>query len=349
MSLEINWDLLSSDEDLNNRIKDFIDEQFQKIELPEFIKDIKVTNFFIGKIPPSVIIRHIGDPFHEFYESDDEDDDDCEQYNNGSRQPVPGSAHGGPSTDDDAAKRGSLPSLSLGQKSNGTSSKDLQIIAEIDYRGDLFIEISTNLLLNYPSISFIELPIKLKVTDLVIHSLAILSYAKKLVNFSFLCDISDDNLDSFVNSRTQSTSNINHIPSPTMPQTPITPIYPGQTIRHNSNPVLPTFSSSNKTSRYINKDRIDIIKDLRIDSEIGGGTYGNQSSGSVLKNVGKVEKFLVEKIRSILRDELAWPGWISFDFSGSDDENDEDEEILVEKVSTQENGDIKPASDNNGA
>lgn len=324
MSLEINWDLLSSDEDLNNRIKDFIDEQFQKIELPEFIKDIKVTNFFIGKIPPSVIIRHIGDPFHEFYESDDEDDDD-------------------------AAKRGSLPSLSLGQKSNGTSSKDLQIIAEIDYRGDLFIEISTNLLLNYPSISFIELPIKLKVTDLVIHSLAILSYAKKLVNFSFLCDISDDNLDSFVNSRTQSTSNINHIPSPTMPQTPITPIYPGQTIRHNSNPVLPTFSSSNKTSRYINKDRIDIIKDLRIDSEIGGGTYGNQSSGSVLKNVGKVEKFLVEKIRSILRDELAWPGWISFDFSGSDDENDEDEEILVEKVSTQENGDIKPASDNNGA
>ncbi|GMM36028.1 ERMES complex subunit [Saccharomycopsis crataegensis] len=300
MSLEINWNLLSSDDNLKDELRNFLDQQLQKIELPEFLKDVSVTEFNIGKIPPQVTLRHIGDPFDEFYEDSDEED-----------QNISGDS-----------KEQQTPSISSKGNSERSDSKDLQMIAEIDYRGDLYVEISTNLLLNYPSESFIELPIKLKISDLVIHSLVILSYAKNLVNFSFLCDITDDNLDSFVNQKGSSSANTYNNTNATAPNTPISPGFSNNG-RHNSNAGQPSFSSNVNPSRYTNKDRIDIIKDLKIDSEIGGGTLGNQSNGSVLMNVGKVEKFLVEKFRSILRDELAWPGWISFDLSNDDDDDDE--------------------------
>lgn len=258
MSVEINWQRLCEDQQLNNKIKTLLDDQLQNIELPQFIKDIKVSDFYIGKTAPKITLRHIGEPFDEFYEEDEDEE-----------------------------VRESTPV-------EQNKDKDLQIIAEVEYRGDLFIEITTNLLLNYPSASFIELPIKLNITDLIIHSLAIVSFVNGLVHFSFLCDISDENLHSFIKQRSGSNGSV-------------TPVSAG-------------ISPNNSTSRFVSKERIDIIKDLKIDSEIGGGTYGNQSSGSVLKNVGKVEKFLVEKIRSILRDEIGWPGWISFDFR--EDEED---------------------------
>jgi distribution and morphology protein 12 len=51
---------------------------------------------------------------------------------------------------------------------------------------------------------------------------------------------------------------------------------------------------------------MDIIKDLSIESEIG-------AQDAVLRNVDKIEKFLLDRLRSIVRDEVAWPGWITFE------------------------------------
>lgn len=48
-----------------------------------------------------------------------------------------------------------------------------------------------------------------------------------------------------------------------------------------------------------NKERIDIIRKIKIESEIG------EVENNVLRNVGKVEKFLMEQLRGILRDEIA--------------------------------------------
>lgn len=249
MSLEINWDVLSSDTQLNDQIREFLDDQLQKVTLPNFIKDVKVTKFYIGEKPPAVTIRHIGDPLAEFYESDEEDEDTPDQSE-------------------------SLSIASRRKVSEKDKEKDVQLTAELDYSGDMVIEVATNLLLNYPSTSFIELPIKLRVTGIRIHSMVVIAYVRHLVNLLFLCDVEEA-------------------------RTPTSPV------RHNSNPMV--------LSRARN-ERIEIIQDMKIESEIGGGTKGNQSYGSVLKNVGKVEKFLVENFRSILREELAWPGWISFDF-----------------------------------
>ena len=71
----------------------------------------------------------------------------------------------------------------------------------------------------------------------------------------------------------------------------------------------------------INKERIDIVKKIKIESEIG------EVENNILRNVGKVEKFLVEQLRNILRDEIAWPSWICIDMNDDDDEEEEEEEL----------------------
>lgn len=56
-------------------------------------------------------------------------------------------------------------------------------------------------------------------------------------------------------------------------------------------------------------DRVEIIKDIKIESEIGD----QEGNGPVLRNVGKIERFLLERLRHLARDELAWPGWITLE------------------------------------
>ncbi|KAK9379714.1 uncharacterized protein V2V93DRAFT_57806 [Kockiozyma suomiensis] len=54
----------------------------------------------------------------------------------------------------------------------------------------------------------------------------------------------------------------------------------------------------------------EVLRNIKVESEIGD----QEGKGSVLKNVGKVERFVLDRLRAIVRDELAWPGWITFEF-----------------------------------
>ena len=92
MSFDIKWENLTVDNTINESIQSFLDEQFKKLSLPSYISNVSVTDFQLGEIPPEITIRHIGDPFDEFYEDttdspeteqpkeeytgDDDDDDD---------------------------------------------------------------------------------------------------------------------------------------------------------------------------------------------------------------------------------------------------------------------------------
>ncbi|KAG6999593.1 mitochondrial distribution and morphology protein 12 [Physcia stellaris] len=51
-----------------------------------------------------------------------------------------------------------------------------------------------------------------------------------------------------------------------------------------------------------------LIREIRVESEIGKRECGKQS----LKNVGKVEKFVVEQVRRIFEEEFVWPSWWTF-------------------------------------
>ncbi|EMG47322.1 Mitochondrial distribution and morphology protein 12, partial [Candida maltosa Xu316] len=392
MSLDINWEKLTEDDStINESIKEFLDQQFQKISLPSFISNLTVTDFNLGKTPPDIIIRHIGDPFDEFYEDeydnqehpkeedltkqetrgdeddqngeasdsnddsdddddtydddeDDDDDDDEEEEDdddddeeeegevenglgsisegvhllnfNRPMSPVPlkpppmnrsrdsyqsilhpygvsgiiGANTTGTDTPTNLLNQNYLqsrvlPKITTKQKQPRHEENDLQLFVELNYKGDLYINLEVNLLVNYPSPNFISLPIKLHVTDIEIHSLATIAYLKKSVFLSILCDVNDK---------------------------------------------LPEFTATNggdfveyyMNDAINNRESIDIIKKIKIESEIGEG------ENSVLRNVGKVEKFLIEQLRKILRDELAWPSWICLDMNDDDekDENDEEED-----------------------
>lgn len=59
----------------------------------------------------------------------------------------------------------------------------------------------------------------------------------------------------------------------------------------------------------IQSEPASVIKSMKIDSEIGD----NSNDGAVLRNVSKVEKFVLEQLRNVIRDELVWPGWITLE------------------------------------
>lgn len=372
MSFEINWDQLISDNVINDSIKEFLHHQFLNISLPLYINNLSVTNFSLGDQAPEVIVRHIGDPFDDFYEEegdekddtrenegedeDEEEDDDNDgettnasisedmttnhindqghppikpsppplerlrtsldsvslmlgnsslnymhNYNmnniiglgpnNGTETPM-AIINPNPRKPSQLRVQHSEASLRAGEKAHEKDVNDIQLIAEIKYSGNLHIEVVVNLLVNYPSPNFISLPIKLHITDLVIHSIATIAYLKKSIFLSFLCDIDDTTSDYFTLS-SNSTE-------------------PSRT---------PPLNSGGNFVDYMagpnNRERIDIIKNIRIESEIG------EVENNILRNVGKVEKFLIDQLRSIIRDEVAWPSWVCFDMN--DDEESDDE------------------------
>ncbi|ODV82100.1 uncharacterized protein CANTADRAFT_19685 [Suhomyces tanzawaensis NRRL Y-17324] len=403
MSFEIDWNKLTEDNSINESIKEFLDSQFSNIELPSFVSHLSVTDFSLGDQPPEVVIRHIGDPFEDFYEDeedekeaeksrtpmdeeeeeeeearrpvredeDDEDDEDEDEDQNNdmasltqgmnsvklgeehdesqtssSAPPAlerlrtsldsislmlgnntlnylqnynmnhilglgPNSNSNGTETPTDLLNQSSLrinslrnqfahhsapevPKITGGTKSKLRSADDLQLIVEIKYSGNMHIQLSVNLLVNYPSPNFITLPIKLHITELNIHSVASIAYLKKAVYFSFLCDLNDASSDYF-STTTSTGTHADH-----------TPTYGANFVDYSTGPN--------------NRERIDIIKKVRIESEIG------EVEHNVLRNVGKVEKFLIDQLRGILRDEIAWPSWVCFDLSGEDEDTQEEDE-----------------------
>lgn len=354
MSFEISWDKLISDECINQRLKEFFNEQLNQVTLPSFIDKLTVTGFSLGSVPPEITIRHIDNPFEEFYhESKPEEDDkgasrgrtpqlsesdsdnsDVEQLHStfseiGNQDILPKL----PPTQNETSRKSldvfknlhtyNMNNVGLGhheietpanffshnsyqfrpsstrQSKADKSDNDIQFILDIDFKGDASLEVMVNLQVNYPSSHFISLPIKLKISEIAIHSLAAVAYLEKSIFVTFLCDLNDTSSDYFTSSNSSSLSKAVNI--------------------NGGNFV--DYSGSNY------RERIDVIKSVKIDTEIG------KMEKNVLRNVGKVEKFLVEQLRSLIRDEIAWPNWICLDLD-QDEEEDAETELNIEKSSS---------------
>lgn len=300
MSFDINWDTLVADATLTHSIQQFLDEQLNGVALPAFIDKLAVTDFLLGTTPPKVTLRHIGNPFDDFYDSSDDEaphvsdsvsdsdsDSDLSLDQPGESAPVHvySMNNVGLGPPDLATNFFSGYRFRSGSvREPARSENDIQFVVDVDYRGDISIEIAVSLLVNYPLQHFISLPIKLRVTDLVVHSLAAVAYLHNSVFVTVLCDLNDLASDYFTSS--------NH------------PSHP-----HDLPTTAPAGGNFVDYASTSNRERIDVIKLVKIDTEIG------EVESNVLRNVGKVEKFLVEQIRSIIRDEIAWPSWLCFDLS----------------------------------
>jgi distribution and morphology protein 12 len=81
MSIDLNWETLTTGPDgiaLAERIRDFVDDKFQTITLPRFIKGVKVHAFEFGSTGPEIEIKDICDPLPDFYEETEDDDDESQ-------------------------------------------------------------------------------------------------------------------------------------------------------------------------------------------------------------------------------------------------------------------------------
>jgi distribution and morphology protein 12 len=128
-----------------------------------------------------------------------------------------------------------------------TSDTDIQIIARIHYEGNPRAQIQAELDFNYPSSSFISLPIRLTLTGVSFSGLALIASIRNRVHFCLLEDEDEDD------------------------------------------------------------DKWEhMLREIHLESEIGERGKG------VLKNVGKVERFLLEQGRRIISEEFVFPSFYTF-------------------------------------
>lgn len=137
--------------------------------------------------------------------------------------------------------------------------EDTQIISRVRYSGDVRLELTAELLLEYPITAFAALPVRLVVTGCKFDGLACLAYIRRRAHFCFLDE--DPEVERGVDEER------------------------GGTPRTGS-----------------------LLKEIKVESEIGEKGKGKQ----VLKNVGKVERFVLEQVRRIFEEEFVFPSSWTF-------------------------------------
>jgi distribution and morphology protein 12 len=154
------------------------------------------------------------------------------------------------------------------------SPEDIQVVAHVQYSGDIKMSLTAEILLDYPMQSFVGIPLKLNITGLTFDGVALLAYIKRRAHFCFL---SPDDAEALVGSDTG---------------------FAG----------LQT-DSNGENAQPVQRPKIGgLLENIRVESEIGGQGSGKQ----VLKNVGKVESFVLEQVRRIFEDEFVYPSFWTF-------------------------------------
>ncbi|KAK8173383.1 hypothetical protein IWX90DRAFT_139467 [Phyllosticta citrichinensis] len=152
------------------------------------------------------------------------------------------------------------------------SPEDIQIVSHVRYSGDIKMVLTAEINLDYPMPSFVGIPLKLTVTGLTFDGVAILAYIKKRAHFCFL---SPDDADALIGSDGGDGR-----------------LADDQTaVSGNRRPAAG-----------------GLLEEIKVESEIGQKEHGKQ----VLKNVGKVEKFILEQVRRIFEDEFVYPSFWTF-------------------------------------
>jgi distribution and morphology protein 12 len=154
---------------------------------------------------------------------------------------------------------------------------DFQVLCHAKYAGDVRMSLTAEILLDYPMPSFVGLPLKLNVTGITFDGVAVVAYIRKRVHFCFL---SAEDADALLGSETKGQGSQN----------------PGEDGR-------PKSGADREQKR-----QGGLLQEIRVESEIGRKEDGKQ----VLKNVGKVERFVLAQVRRIFEEELVYPSFWTF-------------------------------------
>ena len=159
-----------------------------------------------------------------------------------------------------------------------SSPEDIQVVLHMSYSGSVRISITVQILLDLPMPSFIGIPMKLNIVGISFDGVALIAYLKKRAHFCFLAQedavamLGEEYADQESFNDTNEGRSAGDV---------------------KDDGAFPTGS---------------LFKDIRVESEIGQKEGGKQ----VLKNVGKVEKFVLEQVRKIFEDEVVYPSYWTF-------------------------------------
>lgn len=139
--------------------------------------------------------------------------------------------------------------------------EDMQAVFRIRYGGDVRLELTAVILLDYPMPSFVGIPVKLHITGLTFDGIGVLAYIRRKAHFCFLS-----------------------------PEDALAAVGPDD-------------DEADGGGKFAG-----LLQEVRVESEIGEREDGRQS----LKNVGKVERFVLEQVRRIFEDEFVYPSFWTF-------------------------------------
>jgi distribution and morphology protein 12 len=163
----------------------------------------------------------------------------------------------------------------------------MQAVFRIRYAGDVKLLLTADILLDYPMPSFVGIPVRLSITGLTFDGVGVLAKIRKRVHFCFLS-----------------------------PEDAVAAVGDEEGL---ASPGDGQGQESGKQQQQQQKQagRVGgsggtklggLLQEIRVESEIGQRESGRQS----LKNVGKVERFVLEQVRRIFEEEFVYPSFWTF-------------------------------------
>jgi len=157
------------------------------------------------------------------------------------------------------------------------SPEDLQVVFHATYAGDVKLSLTAEVFLDYPMPSFVGIPLKLNITGLTFNGVGILAYIKRKAH---VCFLAPDDAEALVG---------------------------GEAILDSAGSGGEGTAASTTAPKTTTKFGA-LLEDIRIESEMGQTDGGRQ----VLKNMGKIEKFVLEQVQRIFEDEFVYPSFWTF-------------------------------------
>ncbi|KAF2766184.1 hypothetical protein EJ03DRAFT_338550 [Teratosphaeria nubilosa] len=134
------------------------------------------------------------------------------------------------------------------------------------------LSLTAEVFLDYPMPSFVGIPLKLNITGLTFDGVGIMAYIKKRAH---LCFLAPEDADALVGG--------------------------------DGSVVCPDAGTTDTADSRPSKVG-GLLEDIKIESEMGETDSGKQ----VLKNMGKIEKFILEQVQRIFEDEFVYPSYWTF-------------------------------------
>ncbi|KAM3566808.1 hypothetical protein ARSEF4850_000226 [Beauveria asiatica] len=188
---------------------------------------------------------------------------------------------------DDADRTAPLPA-NLAPRRREPRAEDVQAVFRIQYAGDIRLNLTAEILLDYPMPSFVGIPLKLNITGMSFDGVGVLAHIRKRVHFCFLSP--DDALTAVGRPEDGGGGGGGSGSGSSRPGSS------GQTAQAEN-------GRGGANARFGG-----LLQEIKVESEIGGRESGKQS----LKNVGKVEKFVLEQVRRIFEEEFVYPSFWTF-------------------------------------